>query len=55
MTPDERDRMFALCEQIAREKDHGKFLRLVEQLNNLLENQECRLEGGNSSAEQDSK
>ena len=51
MTPDERERMFALCEQIAKEKDHARFLKLVEQLNALLENKECRLDRSGPAAE----
>jgi hypothetical protein len=37
MTPDERERMAILCERIATEKDHEKFLRLVQELNDLLD------------------
>jgi hypothetical protein len=44
MTPEEREHMNALCEQIAREQDHEKFVKLVQQLNNLLEKKEHRLE-----------
>ena len=45
MTPDERERMHTLCERIAREQNHEKFVKLVQELNNLLENKEHRLEG----------
>ena len=44
MTPDERELMHRLCEQIALEKDHAKFTVLVQQLNDLLEHKEQRLE-----------
>lgn len=44
MTPEERLMMNALCERIAKEQDHEKFVTLVQQLNNLLENKEHRLE-----------
>ena len=37
MTPDERERMAILCEQIAKEQDHEKFTALVQELSNLLE------------------
>lgn len=36
--------MRVLCEQIAKEQDHEKFVKLVQQLNNLLERKEHRLE-----------
>ena len=45
MTPDESERMHGLCELIAKEQDHEKFVKLVQQLNDLLENKEHRLEG----------
>jgi len=44
MTPEEREQMFALCSQIAIEKDPQIFSKLVEQLNDLLEGKERRLE-----------
>lgn len=44
MSPEERERMNRLCEQIAKEQDHEKFVKLVQELNNLLENKEHRLE-----------
>ena len=43
MTPAERQRMQTLCEQIATEKDHTKFVQLVQELNDLLEHKEHRL------------
>jgi len=33
-----------LCAMIEQEKDHGKFLRLIEELNSLLKRKEYRLE-----------
>jgi len=44
MNPDERERMHILCEQIAKEVDHTKFAKLVQELNDLLDNQEQRLD-----------
>ncbi len=44
MTPEEREQMFALCAQIAIEKDPQVFTQLVQQLNDLLEGIERRLE-----------
>jgi hypothetical protein len=42
MTPAERQRMQLLCEQIATEQDHAKFLQLVQELNDLLDHEEHR-------------
>jgi len=50
MTPDERERMNALCELIEKEQDHEKFVKLVQELNNLLENKEQRLEDPSKKA-----
>ena len=36
--------MYQLCAQIEKEKDHQRFLQLIEELNELLERQEQRLE-----------
>jgi len=33
MTPDERERMTVLCNQIAVEQNHQKFMQLVQELN----------------------
>jgi hypothetical protein len=44
MTPDERERMMALCDQIAAEKNHEKFMDLVQELNDLLSLKEHRME-----------
>ncbi|HXO93819.1 MAG TPA: hypothetical protein VN825_06770 [Candidatus Acidoferrum sp.] len=43
MTPEERERMHALCERIAKEQNHEKFVKLVQELNDLLEHKEERL------------
>jgi hypothetical protein len=39
--------MNSLCEQIAKERDHEKFVKLVQALNELLENKEQRLDDPN--------
>ena len=44
MTPDERERMNFLSERIAKEQDHTEFSKLVQELNDLLERKEHRLE-----------
>jgi hypothetical protein len=44
MTPDERERMQLLCEQIAKEEDPEEFTKLVQELNDLLEHKVQRLE-----------
>jgi hypothetical protein len=44
LTPDERERMNALCERIAIEKDQQKFVQLIRELNDLLERKQHRLE-----------
>jgi hypothetical protein len=43
LSPDERELMLTLCQQITAEHDAEKFLRLVTQLNNLLERTQTRL------------
>ena len=43
MTPDERERMHILCERIAKEENHGKFVSLVQELNDLLDYKGQRL------------
>jgi hypothetical protein len=43
MTPAERERMQLLCEQIAKEQDHDKFVHLIQELNDLLDDKEHRL------------
>jgi hypothetical protein len=44
LTSDERDRMNSLCQQIVTEKHRDKFIKLVEELNNLLDRKDQRLE-----------
>jgi hypothetical protein len=44
MTAQEREQMNRLCERIQIEKDPKIFMQLVEQLNELLERKEKRLE-----------
>ncbi|HEY4764554.1 MAG TPA: hypothetical protein VIH75_12825 [Candidatus Sulfotelmatobacter sp.] len=36
--------MQVLCEQIAKEQDHEKFVKLVQELNDLLDHKQQRLE-----------
>ncbi|HEX4919486.1 MAG TPA: hypothetical protein VFV92_01950, partial [Candidatus Bathyarchaeia archaeon] len=43
VTPDENTRMFDLCQRIAAEKDRERFLELVRELNDLLNEQDSRL------------
>jgi hypothetical protein len=42
MTPEERERMNWLVLRIQQEKDHVKFLRLVQELNDLIGKKEGR-------------
>jgi hypothetical protein len=42
MTPEERDRMNALCQQIQQEKNYEKFEELTRQLNDLVARKERR-------------
>jgi hypothetical protein len=44
MTPEERERLKILCDQITTEQDHEKFVKLVQELNDLLEHKDQRLE-----------
>jgi hypothetical protein len=44
MTPEERNRLYYLCAQIETETDHPKFLRLMQELNQLLQGKEGRVE-----------
>ena len=39
--------MYQLCALIEKEKDHGRFLQLIRELNDLLERKEQRLEDHN--------
>jgi hypothetical protein len=50
MTPDERERMHILCERIAKEQDHEKFVKLVQELNDLLDHKGERLEDSSKQA-----
>lgn len=43
MTPEEREKMNALCERIAIEKAPQKFDELVRELNDLLERKHERI------------
>jgi hypothetical protein len=43
MTNDEREEMNQLCELIQTEKDHEKFMKLVERLNELLSRHESNM------------
>jgi hypothetical protein len=45
MTPEERAEMGRLVRLIQDEKDHGKFIELMSQLNALLDRKEQRLNG----------
>ena len=44
MTPEERERMRILCDQIAKEQNRDKFTNLVLELNDLLEHKEHCME-----------
>jgi hypothetical protein len=44
MTPEERERMTALCNQIAIENNHETFMQLVQELNDLLARKEQRID-----------
>lgn len=50
MTPDERERMQVLCEQIATEEDPEKFTKLVQELNDLLDHKVQRLDRASQPA-----
>ena len=50
MTPDEREHMHILCERIAKEQDHERFVKLVQELNDLLEHKEQRIENSSKNA-----
>jgi hypothetical protein len=51
MTPSERERMEELCARIAVEKNHRKFLELVKQLNELLEQSHPKLRDPDNDTE----
>lgn len=42
MTPEERERMNALCAQIQQEKDYDRFEKLTQQLSQLISRKEQR-------------
>lgn len=44
MTPDEQARMKLLCERIAKEQDQKQFVKLVQELNDLLDRKTQRLD-----------
>lgn len=44
MTPEEKEHMTKLCQQIEVEQDRQKFLQLIAELNDLLDGQAHRLE-----------
>lgn len=50
MKPEERERMYELCALIEKEQDHHRFLELIEELNDLLERKERRMEDKPSSS-----
>jgi hypothetical protein len=54
MRPDERERMYQLCAMIEKEQNRERFLELIQELNELLERKEHRLEHG-SNAEHGNK
>jgi hypothetical protein len=43
MTNEERKRMYELCSMIEKESDPERFMELVKELNNLLEEREQTL------------
>jgi hypothetical protein len=43
MKPEERERMYQLCALIEKERDHNRFLQLINELNELLERKEQQL------------
>jgi hypothetical protein len=44
MNFEQNERMNQLCLRISQEQDHAKFLQLVKELNDLLDEKEQRLE-----------
>lgn len=44
MKPEERERMYELCALIEKEKDHRRFLQLINELNDLLDRKEQTLD-----------
>lgn len=49
MKPEERERMYKLCAMIENEQNRERFLVLIQELNELLERKEQRLEGESKS------
>jgi hypothetical protein len=47
MSPHEREHLNALCEQIAKETDQWRFLKLLHELNQLLERNKTQSQDGN--------
>ena len=43
MTSQEKQRMLELCQQIMVEEDHGRMIRLVQELNDIFDAKEMRL------------
>ena len=53
MNEDERKRLHQLCEMAAKEQDRAKMLKLVREINDLLETKQKRMDshsGGTSVA-----
>jgi hypothetical protein len=44
MNAEKRKRMYQLCALIEEEKDHQRFIELIQELNELLERKQDRLE-----------
>ena len=49
ITPHSNERVLVLCALIAEEKDHGKFLLLVRELNDAFENGRVKFERATST------
>jgi hypothetical protein len=49
MKSEERERMYELCALIEKEKDHTRFLKLINELNDLLERKEQSLTDKNKT------
>jgi len=50
MKPEERERMYELCALIEKEKDHKKFLDLINELNDLLDRKEQTLSANDKTS-----
>ena len=55
MRPEERERMYELCALIEKERDHHKFLQLINELNDLLERKEQTLTDNKKTAPAEGK